>query len=68
MEEWKLEREKVKNELYGKDKKEIEVLKGKLIDIKNSEDIANIYWQLSEKYKSLFWGICTRVFYFQRYS
>lgn len=56
MEEWKLERENVKNQIYDKDKKEIEVLKGKLIDIKNSENEVNIYWQLSEKYKLLFWG------------
>ena len=42
MEEWKLERENVKNQIYDKDKKEIEVLKGKLIDIKNSENEVNI--------------------------
>ena len=56
VEEWKLTREEVKNEIYEKDRNEVDILKEKLVNTCNSEDKANIYWQLSEKYKLLFWG------------
>ncbi len=56
MEEWKLTREKIKNELYEEDRNEIGILKEKLANTSNTEDKANVYWQLSEKYKLLFWG------------
>ena len=56
MEEWKLTRESVKNEIYEKDRKEIDLLEERLIKASKLDDKANIYWQLSEKYKLLFWG------------
>ncbi|KKL09782.1 hypothetical protein LCGC14_2562430, partial [marine sediment metagenome] len=56
VEEWKLTREEVKNEIYEKDKNKIVILKEKLVNASKTEDKANIYWQLSEKYKLLFWG------------
>ncbi len=56
MEEWQLTREKVKNEIYERDRNEIDNLKEKLINTSKPEDKANIYWQLSEKFKLLFWG------------
>ena len=56
VEEWKLTREKIKNEIYEKDRNEIGILKEKLVNTSNSEDKANIYWQLSEKHNLLFWG------------
>ena len=56
MEEWKLTREKIKNEIYEGDKKEIDILKNKLINAIEWEERGNIYRQLSEKYKMLFWG------------
>lgn len=56
VEEWKLTREIVKNEIYEKDRTEIDNLKEKLKNTRTSEDRANIYWQLKEKYKLLYWG------------
>lgn len=56
MEEWKLTRESVKNEIYESDRKELDVLKERLVKTSKLEEKANIYWQLSEKYKLLFWG------------
>jgi len=56
VEEWKLTREEVKNEIYEKDRNEIGILKEKLINTSESKEKANIYWQLSEKFKLLFWG------------
>jgi len=56
IEEWKLTRESIKNEIYEKDRNEIDLLKERLIKTIKLEDKANIYWQLSEKYKLLFWG------------
>ena len=56
VEEWKLTREKIKNEIYEKDRNEIGIFKEKLVNTSNTEDKANIYWQLSDKYKLLFWG------------
>lgn len=56
IEDWKLTREQVKNDLYESDRKEIDILKKKILDLNNPEDKANLYWKLSEKYKMLFWG------------
>lgn len=59
LEEWKLTRERVKNEIYAIDKKEVDLLKEKLSNASyatESIDKANIYWKLSEKYTMLFWG------------
>ena len=56
IEEWKLTRESVKNEIYENDRKEIAVLKEKLVNASSLDDKGKIYWQLSEKYKLLFWG------------
>ncbi|MBA7515188.1 hypothetical protein ES705_07227 [subsurface metagenome] len=56
MEEWKITREEVKNEIYEEDRNQIEILKGQLENTIKLEDEATIYWQLSEKYKLLFWG------------
>ena len=56
VEEWKLTRESVKNEIYENDRKELVVLKELLVKTSKLDDKANIYWQLSEKYKLLFWG------------
>lgn len=56
VEEWKLTREVVKNEIYEKDRTDIDILKKKLENTRTLEDRANIFWQLSEKYKLLFWG------------
>jgi len=65
MEEWKLTREQVKNEIYENDRNELGILKQKLISVINSEDKANIYWQLSEKYKLLFWGYAEEAIIFK---
>ena len=53
MEEWKLTREKIKNEIYEGDKKEIDILKNKLINAIEWEERGKIYRQLTEKYKML---------------
>lgn len=56
IEEWKLIREEVKNKIYEKDKNELGILKEQLVNASKLDDKANIFWQLSEKYKLLFWG------------
>ncbi len=65
MEEWKLTREKIKNDIYERDRKEIEILKNKLINAIEWEERANIYWQLSEKHKMLFWGYAEELIIFE---
>ena len=56
MEDWKREREEIKNKLYEKEKKRIEELKTELLGADTWEETANFYWQLSEKYKMLYYG------------
>ena len=65
MEEWKVTREEVKNKLYEEDRLELIALKKKLNEASNSDDRANLYWQLSEKYKMLFWGYAEEVAIFK---
>ena len=56
VEEWQLTREKVKNEIYEIDKKDIGILKEELVNVSKPPQKALIYWRLSEKFKLLFWG------------
>ena len=68
VEEWKLTREKIKNEIYEKDRNEISILKEKLVNTSKSNYKANIYWQLFEKYKLLFWGYAEEAAIFKNTS
>ena len=65
MEEWKITREEVKNQIYEKDRIELNLLKEKLENTSKGEDKGNLYWQLSEKYKLLFWGYAQDVAIFK---
>lgn len=65
VEEWKLTREKVKNKLYETDRNELSILKERLANVSNSDDKANLYWLLFEKYKLLFWGYTEEVAIFK---
>ncbi len=56
MEEWQLTREKIKNEIYEQDKKDIGILKEELVNASKPPQKALIYWRLSKKFKLLFWG------------
>ncbi len=65
MDEWKMTREQVKNEIYEIDKHEIVKFKKKLLEVSEAKDKANIYLQLSEKYKLLYWGFAEELVIFK---
>jgi len=56
MDESKIIRVQAKNQIYENVKYEVENLEKQLPDVINSEEKGSIYWQLSKKYKVLYWG------------